>query len=139
MSALRIGQTFTDWRDIPKGMHPCVYCLVDPREPNRPRYVGVTKNPWKRMQGHWATSHQHDTEAWKASLLAAGVKCAVRIVAVFETTEEAHRAEWRIAARWRRRGVKLLGEHRPPAFDFQPSAPSAWADEPYPTSLKRSS
>lgn len=131
-ASLRIGQTFTDWRDIPKDAPPCVYCLVDPRAPFRPRYLGATKNLRNRMQQHWAPSHQHDAELWKGTLRADGVKCAVRVVEVFATANDAFRAEWRIAARWRRRRIALLGKHDRPSNDQADLTPSAWSSEPYP-------
>jgi predicted GIY-YIG superfamily endonuclease len=91
-----------------------VYFLADPRTPRHPRYVGSTKQPALR-----AHQHQKDVGAgnaafadWKQSLRAAGVAPLLVIVSDYPSVADALEAEWRIAARWQRRGLSDL--NRPP-------------------------
>jgi len=117
-NALRVGQTFMHWRDIPEHTPPCVYVLVDPREPNRPRYLGSTIQPRERLKKH-ARRHatNNDMQAWRDAMLADGIAPAMRIVRVCETERECRSAEWKIAARWKRRGVRFYCIHVPPPDD----------------------
>lgn len=118
-TTLRIGQLFTDWRDIPKEAPPCVYALVDPRAPHRPRYLGSTIKAGQRLKEH-NKRYLSNTglQAWRDAMVAEGVAPAMRIVRVCETERECRSAEWKTARRWQRRGIVLYGEHVPPVWDY---------------------
>jgi hypothetical protein len=132
-NALRVGQTFTDWREIPEQTPPCVYALVDPRTPNTPRYLGSTIQPGMRLKKHAGIRAANEQmRAWKDAMRADGVSPAMRIVAVYETEKECRSAEWKIAARWERRGIALFGEHVPPLWDSHLAAAGMYRRAPFP-------
>lgn len=132
--ALRVGQTFVDWRSIPEHTPPCVYALVDPRWPNQPRYLGSTIKAAQRLKEHNKRYASNSAlQSWRDGLKAAGVGCALRIVAVFATERECRSAEWKIADRWKRRGIVLLGEHVPPVWDAHLAAAGMYRRAPFPS------
>lgn len=112
-------RTFRAWTDVPIRFGPCVYFLADPRTPNRPRYVGATINPRGRLSDHQRGKvvPRDDVFAWFCELRAHKLKPVMRVVARYATGLDAQRAEWRLAWRWKRRGLRIVGFHRPPADD----------------------
>lgn len=111
---------YTDYRQVPDVHPPCVYMLVDPRTPNAPRYLGSSRALRVRLKGHhkpFSASRNERFAAWFSELVAAGVRPAMRVVAVYETEAQCRSAEWKIAARWKRRGIALTSTHVPPVCD----------------------
>lgn len=113
-----IGQTFTDWRDIPVNVPPCVYSLADARAPYTPRYLGSSAHLRDRFRSHCTKSGVIlPAGDWKTSVRGSGSALLLRVVAVHRTERECRSAEWKIAQRWQRRGVLLLGRHVAPVWD----------------------
>lgn len=111
---------YTHYREVPAVHPPCVYVLVDPRAPHAPRYVGSSRALRDRLKGHhkaFSAARNETFDAWLKELLSQGVQPALRVVAVYETEAECRSAEWKIAARWRRRGIQLTSTHVPPVCD----------------------
>lgn len=83
-----------------------LYALVDPRAPRRPRYIGITKDPEMRLRKHIANSGANASlNDWKAQLRAAGVQPMMLYLDRFDERAAAEAAEWRLIARWQRRGL----------------------------------
>ena len=84
-----------------------LYTLVDPAEPGRPRYVGVTSNLVNRRHVHTVRRScvNPRLRAWKAALLDAGRAPRLRVLEVFGDPIAAREREWRLVHRWRRRGL----------------------------------
>lgn len=111
---------YTHCSQIPEIHPPCVYALVDPRRPHAPRYVGSSRTLRTRLKGHHKPSEPARNSRfaeWLGFLAADGVKPALRVVAVFATEQQCRSAEWKIAGRWRRRGIALTSTHVPPVAD----------------------
>jgi predicted GIY-YIG superfamily endonuclease len=108
-----LRQVLADWKS--EAVAPCVYFLADPRTPNAPRYIGSTNKPAARLWSHAKrhASRAGDAEAWFAAVRADGFEPIMRVVATYATVEDARRAEWRLACRWRRRGLPIVGKHHP--------------------------
>lgn len=125
---------FTDWKQVPADFPPCVYYLADPRTPNAPRYVGSSRalqSPFKKHMRRSARSR--DVGEWFRELRAANVTPILRVVLLCDDALSAHRAEWRIALRWKRRGIGIVGEHVPPTADEDVVSAGqrfrSWSDE----------
>lgn len=95
-----------------------MYCLVDPRQPNLPRYLGSTIQPRERLKKHLSRhATNRDLQAWKDAMRADGVAPLLRIVSVCESERECRSKEWKIAARWGRRGIRFFCTHVAPPDD----------------------
>jgi predicted GIY-YIG superfamily endonuclease len=112
-----MGPMYLNKHEVPAGLPPCVYVLVDPRQPNAPRYVGSSRDLIGRVKSHqsrWPCRNDEFDRWWK-QLDADGVRPALRVVAVFDTIEEARRAEWRVQQRWANKGLPLVSRVWPAA------------------------
>lgn len=100
-----------------------VYALVDPREPDRIRYVGITADARRRYKEH---AEKHDKgrgrkSAWLASLSNAGVRVEMRVIGLHVTRLAARVAEWETVKAMRAKGqcdfndpIPAPVEHNPP-------------------------
>lgn len=86
-----------------------LYFLADPRTPRRARYVGVTKDPARRARNHSrAFGGSMEFQQWKRGLREEGLAPLMFVLSVYPTLADGIAAEWRLMARWRRRGCDLL-------------------------------
>lgn len=84
-----------------------VYGLVDPREPDRVRYVGVTRDLPRRLAEHRrqldrGTGAKH---AWLRELAAGGVAPVALEMATCRTRGSAWRREWMLIRELREHGL----------------------------------
>ena len=105
-----------------------LYYLADPRTPRAPRYIGSTKCPEMRAAGHATGSHRGNPAfaEWKACLRAQGIAPLLVVITEIEDRTDAFRAEWRLVARWRRRGLPLLNR---PTERAQAINQRRWSEE----------
>ena len=59
---------------------PCVYVLVDPREPDHVRYVGQTISPETRLATHLKERGGSPKQLWVSDLAASGIQPEMWIV-----------------------------------------------------------
>lgn len=71
------------------GDHSCLYALVDSRDPGEFRYVGISRNPQKRLRQHLAAAkqggEQHCRAVWIRSVLSSGAQVNICILAYVQS------------------------------------------------------
>lgn len=71
------------------GDHSCIYALVDSRDPAEFRYVGISRNPQKRLRQHLAAAKQGGEQnrraVWIRSVLSSGAQINVCILAYVQS------------------------------------------------------
>lgn len=100
-------------QDVPEGRGWVVYTLVDPREPDVPRYIGSTGNARARLSRHHAKRKQAEIHAriWFYSLRRARMKPAMRLVATCASEPAARILEAHLAWALKEIGCAIVGEH----------------------------
>lgn len=92
-----------------------LYVLVDPAQPRRFRYVGITTMPPTRRRKHItrpATGTNRPLWDWVQGLLRNDREPLMHVLGRFPSPAEAHEREWRTILRWQRRGACDLNQQR---------------------------
>ncbi|HVO44408.1 MAG TPA: GIY-YIG nuclease family protein, partial [Aggregatilineales bacterium] len=78
-----------------------IYALIDPRD-NSSRYVGMTRDPNKRLYQHRSKSHNEEIKVWASELDDLGLSPTMRILEEVDDGDD-----WRISETyWVRQALK---------------------------------
>jgi hypothetical protein len=90
-----------------------VYQLVASDDPSRPRYVGSTHNPTKRLRQHLSDRAHPKVQVWVQSVRARGAAIEMRSLAVTTTRRRAYEIEQNVIAEYAAKGLADLNSAVP--------------------------